>query len=248
VTPVVQSGHLLDAPIQPGMIYPSVYLPKPFLDIVVAGNPDPPPEKIIDGPWSQFALDRFQEHPEAWQGNRKTCAEVQQAHKKIIVIRDLRDTLISFYFSMKESHSIMDQKQAGVRQLLHKRTLEKGLQSLMKWLPRQVSPIQLSWLDEEEALHIRYEDLIADEQAAFARIIEYAALPVAPQRLEEIVHKHSFKTVTGRHRGTEDVTSHYRKGIAGDWRNYFTEQIKDTFKEHYGHVLIATGYESDLNW
>jgi lipopolysaccharide transport system ATP-binding protein len=52
----------------------------------------------------------------------------------------------------------------------------------------------------------------------------------------------------GRSKGTEDPVSHYRKGIAGDWRNYFTPRVADAFKKRFGDILIAAGYEKDLNW
>jgi len=41
----------------------------------------------------------------------------------------------------------------------------------------------------------------------------------------------------------------FRKGIIGDWKNYFTEEIKEEFIERGGGiVLIENGYEKDYNW
>jgi hypothetical protein len=63
------------------------------------------------------------------------------------------------------------------------------------------------------------------------------------------VSKNRFERLThGRERGQENVKSHERKGIAGDWRNYFDDQVKDVFKARYGDLLIATGYERDSEW
>ena len=39
-----------------------------------------------------------------------------------------------------------------------------------------------------------------------------------------------------------------RKGVAGDWKNYFTPPVKEAFKRHYGSLLVDAGYESDLDW
>ena len=44
------------------------------------------------------------------------------------------------------------------------------------------------------------------------------------------------------------VQSHFRKGVAGDWKNYFDDKVKSVFKDAYGHILVATGYESDMDW
>ena len=58
-----------------------------------------------------------------------------------------------------------------------------------------------------------------------------------------------FERLTGgRKRGQEDLAAHERKGVAGDWRNYFSERVTLAFKARYGGLLVATGYEQDLNW
>jgi len=58
-----------------------------------------------------------------------------------------------------------------------------------------------------------------------------------------------FEQVSGgRQRGEEDVHSHVRKGVSGDWRQYFTAPVKVAFKERFGDVLIACGYEKDNDW
>jgi lipopolysaccharide transport system ATP-binding protein len=74
-------------------------------------------------------------------------------------------------------------------------------------------------------------------------------LPVSRARFREIVLANRFGRLTGgRSWGNEDVSAHERKGIAGDWRNYFTGPVKQAFKARYGGLLVATGYERDLNW
>jgi hypothetical protein len=56
------------------------------------------------------------------------------------------------------------------------------------------------------------------------------------------------KKAAGRPQGVEDPTSHYRKGVAGDWRNYFQEQHKRRFAELFGDALTRLRYESNDNW
>jgi len=52
----------------------------------------------------------------------------------------------------------------------------------------------------------------------------------------------------GRKKGQEDNASHFRKGVAGDWVNYFTPAIKKEFKDRYNDVVIKLGYESNSDW
>ena len=72
---------------------------------------------------------------------------------------------------------------------------------------------------------------------------------ITAERLLGIVHAHDFKRLSdGRRQGEEDVTSHYRKGIAGDWQRAFTPRVKERFKELYGPLLDQLGYAARSDW
>ena len=109
---------------------------------------------------------------------------------------------------------------------------------------------QVSWLAGEqcELRIIRYEDLIRDEKHEFNSLLSYLEINEDPDMLNRIIENNSFKSVSGRNPGDEDVSKHQRKGISGDWENYFSPRVKDYFKENLGQELIDTGYEDDLNW
>ena len=64
-----------------------------------------------------------------------------------------------------------------------------------------------------------------------------------------IVVRHSFANKAGgRDRGVEDAHNHYRKGLAGDWRNHFEPIHIDYFKRNYNRMLLSLGYEADPHW
>ena len=67
-------------------------------------------------------------------------------------------------------------------------------------------------------------------------------------QLIQIIQERSFHNRSGRTPGEEDVNHHYRKGVAGDWVNYFTDPVKRSFKSHWGELLVDLGYEKDMNW
>lgn len=67
--------------------------------------------------------------------------------------------------------------------------------------------------------------------------------------LSEILENNSFsKKSGGRAPGEEDPKNHYRKGLAGDWKNHFNEEHIDYFVEHYNSILFQLGYETDPGW
>ncbi|CCH93129.1 conserved hypothetical protein [Microcystis aeruginosa PCC 9432] len=68
--------------------------------------------------------------------------------------------------------------------------------------------------------------------------------PLYPWRLLSIVYDNNFIKLSGaRKPGEENIKSHYRKGIAGDWKNHFNDEHKQYFKEKYNSLLSELGYE-----
>jgi hypothetical protein len=169
--------------------------------------------------------------------------------RRFVIIRDLRDTLVSLYYSIKFSHPVIVSWIAEGRLRLQSMTLEDGLLYTMEeWLP-YCSRIQESWLAAGEPL-IRYEELLNRDQAILERVLlEECGLPVTRERLREVVLANRFDRLSGgRPRGQEDEFSHLRKGVAGDWRRHFTDRVTRAFKARFGELLVATDYESDLGW
>lgn len=74
-------------------------------------------------------------------------------------------------------------------------------------------------------------------------------VPFPAERLLGIVHDHRFSNFAGgRKEGQTDEKSHYRKGVAGDWKNHFTPEHVAHFKEVYKDLAERLGYESRADW
>jgi lipopolysaccharide transport system ATP-binding protein len=150
---------------------------------------------------------------------------------------------------MRYSHAILEPNIAQLRSALEALSVEDGLIQKIDELISDSARIQLSWLESGEPL-IHYEDLLNHDLEILERVLlDECQMPVARERFREVVLSSRFEQLTnGRKRGQEEVTEHTRKGIAGDWRNYFTDRVKRAFKVRYGGLLVAIGYEQDLNW
>jgi hypothetical protein len=104
-------------------------------------------------------------------------------------------------------------------------------------------------LFSDRYFELRYEELLADPESLFGKLIAFLGANSDEQLVAEIVEKNSFENRSGnRAVGVEDPVSFLRKGIAGDWANYFTERDKRIYKEEAGDALIQLGYERDSNW
>lgn len=96
---------------------------------------------------------------------------------------------------------------------------------------------------------VRYEDLLERPHAEVEKLLGFLGAGADEKTVEHCVSSASFEKLSkGRRPGEEDPSSFYRKGIAGDWKNHFTEEDRRVFKEEAGELLIRLGYEKDLDW
>jgi hypothetical protein len=101
----------------------------------------------------------------------------------------------------------------------------------------------------ENYVEVRYEDLLNMPEEEIGGLLRFLGADASEQTVKRCIEMSSFeKWSEGRERGEEDSSAFYRKGIAGDWKNVFTERDKEVFKEAAGELLIRLGYERDGDW
>jgi hypothetical protein len=164
-----------------------------------------------------------------------------------VILRDLRDILVSMYFSFKISHPEMGEV-GEMRSWLNAVDMEEGLLLVLReWLLENAN-ICSSWLNAQQEW-LRYEDLLGNDVEILEEVlIDRCGLQIDRPVFREHVLNCRFSKLSGRMPGQADPTSHFRKGVAGDWRNYFTPRIKEAFKRQYGELLLQSGYEKSNNW
>jgi hypothetical protein len=96
---------------------------------------------------------------------------------------------------------------------------------------------------------VRYEDLLQRPEEEMARLLTFLGAGTDEEVVKRCVSAASFERLSkGRKRGEEDQSSFFRKGVAGDWRNAFTEEDGKVFEEEAGELLIRLGYEKNRDW
>lgn len=158
--------------------------------------------------------------------------------KFIHVIRDARDVAVSSWHHLHRT---------GPEAELHKLSAfrDYALLSVQLWqavIERARAGAAAAGLGARY-LEIRYEDLHADPDGALARLLGF--LGVASDALERraCIEQASFGTVSGgRAAGQEDRTAFLRKGVPGDWRNWFDPALNAAVLAQVGPLLTALGY------
>jgi hypothetical protein len=68
-------------------------------------------------------------------------------------------------------------------------------------------------------------------------------MPATGEILLGAVYGNRFEAKTqGRRAGAEDTSSHYRKGVAGDWLNHFTPAVAEAFEQRFDGLPQKLGY------
>jgi len=80
-------------------------------------------------------------------------------------------------------------------------------------------------------------------------MVPFRIVPLPASILEDSIRRNAYEVkANGRAQGVENVSSHYRKGVSGDWVNHLGPRHREYFKARHGELLVKLGYESDLDW
>jgi hypothetical protein len=160
----------------------------------------------------------------------------------VVLYRDLRDVAISYFFYVRQTPWHPDFRRFATIDLA------EGLRRFAEFpLPEYVAWIE-SWrrnADSRLGMTLRYEDLLDDTAACFARIADHFGLEAAAETIDRIVEAHAFATMSGgRGRGEEKQDSFLRKGVSGEWRARFPADVLAHYQSIIGDFLADLGYDT----
>jgi hypothetical protein len=164
-------------------------------------------------------------------------------YRAFFVTRDPRDILVSWYFSTKFSHGKDGYLNKYISDLTQINDIEEGLLYSVDALDefglwKTINSWQNSYNPKYEKI-VRFEDLTGKNQLEhWTDLLTFLELPVDQSKLASVLSTYNFEYWTkGRKKGEEDQSSHMRKGISGDWKNYFSPQLEKIFEDRFVHLL-----------
>jgi len=159
------------------------------------------------------------------------------------LVRDPRDMLVSAYFSHKFSHPTSHWPElVEFRKRLHVISMEAGLLAEIDFMSVAFDALS-AWKHHPSVLELKVEEVTLAEIEYTTKICKWLQWDVTDQAIDFVVQSGSFEKRSGRSKGTEDQKSHYRKGMAGDWKNHFTPAVKEAFYARYANLLPKWGYD-----
>ena len=174
--------------------------------------------------------------------------------KRIYLLRDGRDALISYYFFQKVF--VKNPKNKTVLAVGRRQQDRSAVASndarfdpeeyaeFLRHHARAWAQHAQTWLTVPGIFALHYEALKEDFVREITRVIDYVALPplCTLDELREEYVEHTKSLLNG------DNRAFHRKGIVGDWKNYCDERIRAILKAEIGETLLALGYERGMDW
>ena len=169
-------------------------------------------------------------------------------YRTFCIIRDPRDIIVSWYFSVKNSHPLMG-KIPQHREMLNQISLQDGMLYCLGYLNDYGLFESLrSWIkgaSEESPLNLkiyRFEELMAPELqlTILTDLFVHCGISLTNVEIALLIDKYSFKRLQEE---AKTGFSHYRKGEPGNWKEFFNEEVSNTFKQFSQNLVEELGYE-----
>lgn len=183
----------------------------------------------------------------------------------VLLVRDGRDVIVSRTFHELSSGGVMlsDPLYGGRMLALQREFLsdpelfrrqphrllgeEQWVRTLARqWAQQMRHDLAVAGVMREKSVtpvhELRYERMRADVESERASL--YRFLGLDPSEAAPVATAN--RSAAGF--DAETPNGFYRKGVVGDWKNYFTDDARRWFKQAAGDQLIALAYEKDGSW
>ncbi|CAG2187735.1 sulfotransferase 1B1-like [Mytilus edulis] len=100
---------------------------------------------------------------------------------------------------------------------------------------------------------LMYEDLVLETRKNITNLAKYLEVPYTENFINEVIERCSFKNLKGNKRDVSEViqpdkkSTLFRKGVIGDWKNWFTvsqnQQLDELYHKEMKDVDVKFKYE-----
>ena len=166
----------------------------------------------------------------------------------LFIYRDPRDQLISSIFYAVNIH-----KKHALHEYYSSIPMDERIKTAI--IGRDVSGLEhlsnirsqydtiLGWISDPKVLSFKFEDLVNSPTSQIERLLDF----LQSKGLEiKVDREMAIQNLLSAIQPEKSPT--FRKGKSGAWREHFTEDHKEIFKEVTGNLLLTLGYEENNDW
>ena len=175
--------------------------------------------------------------------------------KVIVTYRDLRDVVIARYHRlMKFPKKSGDPNYSEYHQMKKSDAINDSIEVVSKDYIKWINGwFELANNENNFVLFIKFEDLIKNPKFEFKKILNFYEIDLDDELINQICVNTEGKKdmITNLNESRVlpwALSSNFRTGKIGNWKNEFTEENIIKAKNYLGKSLIELKYENDLNW
>lgn len=157
--------------------------------------------------------------------------------RHIHLLRDGRDVIVSKYFYEKDF---------SVQNGLIK-SFDTPFDTYVKNIALEWKNFVKTWFHSGTPI-IKYENLLESTKEVLVKTLEILNINAVYKKIDEAIEDNTKNRFSKKLDNICKSNTFVRKGVSGDWKNYFTEDNKNTFKEAAGDLLVELGYEKNNSW
>ena len=180
----------------------------------------------------------------------RVILENMDSYKGVHLIRDPRDVIVSGYYYHKwtaeewANNPKEHWNGKSYKEKINSLEYEDALLFEMEHVGKDTINEMMKWnYNNDNILEVKYEDLLIKHNEMFRNIFRhYNFNDDAVENCLNIVNMYNFETMK------QSNDKHLRKGVSGDWKNHFSDKLKNEYKMRYPGVLELLGYENDDSW
>ena len=167
--------------------------------------------------------------------------------KVIVVMRNLKDNLVSYYhFYRAFSSYSFPGDFSDFLELFKEKRLVFG-----DWFD-----FNLGWWehkDDSNFIFVKYEEMKTDIRSVINRLCNFLNKKLGPELINDIIQHVSFAKMKDNNRTNytyapfidQQISPFMRKGIVGDWQTHFTTEQAEYFDKLVEQKLSGTGLNFD---
>jgi len=156
--------------------------------------------------------------------------------KILLVLRDPRDVLTSFYFSTLFNHPLSDKTVLDDRKKYASYSIDEYVLEIAPAMQKNYAAYCNNLLHKDNVLFLKYEDMISRFDVWLYKLTDFLGLENVEQKANEIIKATSFKVEK------EDPASFIRNVKAGDHLNKLKPGTIDTLNKLFYNELKALDY------